>query len=179
MGPIAYSLCAKPVIGVVMFVTGQCAIPPLFDGVPIRMDRADATATARFKAPVDKSYPLLVTFTFADADARRRDVVIGERHDSYCDGRPHAQVPPFARDGLGRPIPLRIVVRAARDGTVVAERSVESLCICSHGPLDKSRHLTNIALRRGEYIAEVTNLAAQPELAGVRAELMLAGGMGK
>ncbi|WBS04597.1 DUF5625 family protein [Pseudoduganella sp. SL102] len=144
------------------------------------MDQADATATARFKAPVDKSYQLLFTFRFADDDTMRRNVTIGNRHNTYCDGRPYAQVPSFARDCLGRPMPLRIVVRASRGGTVVAERTLESLCISSHGdPLRKTRHLTIIALQQGEYIAEVTKLAAQPELAGVRAELMLAGGTGQ
>ena len=180
MGPIAYALCAKPVIGLMMYATAQCAFPPLFQGVPLAMAQAGATATARFTVPVDKSYPLLVNFTFPDNEARLRDRIVGERHDSYCDGRPYAQVPSFARDGLGQPIPLRVVVRRQGDGRIVAERTVDSLCVSAHDLRSrKSRHVADVALTRGDYIAEITNLAAQPGLAGVAVDVMLAGGMGK
>lgn len=176
MGPIAYSLCAKPVVGLLMFVTAQCAFPPPFSHAALPLDAAGTIATARFDAPVDTTYQLLVTFAFPDAESVYRDQVVGSRHDKYCDGRPYDQVPGFARDGLGQPIPFRFAIRRASDGAIVAERTVESLCIVSQGGrFAKTRQLASVPLPRGEYAAEITNLAAQPGLAGVRAEVMLAG----
>ncbi|QBE62413.1 DUF5625 family protein [Pseudoduganella lutea] len=176
MGPIAYSLCAKPVIGPLMFITAQCAFPPLFQGVPLRLDQAGAVASASFAAPVDTTYRLLIRFTFPNRQSMNGDRIVGSRHDRYCDGRPYGQVPAFARDGLGQPIPLHIVIRRASDAATVIERTVESLCINAHGAdLTKTRGIASVTLPRGKYSASITNVTQQPGLAGVHAEVMLAG----
>ncbi|HYD61685.1 MAG TPA: DUF5625 family protein [Noviherbaspirillum sp.] len=181
MGPTTYLLCQKPVIGLVMWAATLCAFPPLFSDAPIELAVAGATVTRSFTVPVEKGYPLALNFRFPSVEARLGDQIVGDRHDEKCNGKArYEEIPEIQRSGLGRPIPLKVVVRKTADRSVVVEQTFESLCITSHnGTNAKTRTIGWLTLPIGDYIAEITNLQAQPGFSGVVTTVSLYGGQGK
>lgn len=180
MGPTTYSLCQKPVIGLVMWVTSLCAFPPLFSDVPIELTVTNATATSTFTAPVDKIYPLDITFEFLSVEARLNDQVVGDRYSETCiENVRYDEIPEVKRKGLGRPIPFKVVVLKAADRSIVVNQTFESKCISSHNGTKKTRTIGWLALPIGDYVAEVTNLQAQSDLTSVTTTISLDGGSGK
>jgi hypothetical protein len=69
MGPLTYSLCHKPVLGLAMFVAGACGFPPLFHEEPFPLQQASAGFVKEFEAPVSKPYSLLLVFGFPSANS--------------------------------------------------------------------------------------------------------------
>jgi hypothetical protein len=181
VNPITYSLCQKPIIGAVMWVTSLCVFPPLFSGEPINLSVAESIASKAFVVPVDKKYALEVTFEFESIDARLNDQVVGNRFDERCLGDVrYAEVPEIGRAGLGRSIPFKVVVKKANDHAVVLERTFVSLCATSHDLTNKkTRTIGWLELKRGDYAIEVKNLQSQPDLELVRTYISLTSGQGK
>ncbi len=132
-------------------------------------------------APVDKKYPLEVTFEFESADARLNDQIVGSRFDERCLGEVrYEEIPESSRVGLGRPIPFKVVVHKANDRAVVLERTFVSLCVTSHDLANKkTRTIGWLELKRGEYTVEIMNIQAQPGLERVRTHISLNSGHGK
>jgi hypothetical protein len=181
MGPITYSLCQKPVIGLVMFATTLCAFPPLISDLPLSLAESGTVATKAFTVPVDKSYFFDVNFEFPSADAFLHDSTVGTRFDANC-RLPYHDIPIQKRDGLGRPIAFHVLIRRRSDRAVVIDRTFESLCLYARGGPKwtvKTRTIGRVELTRGQYIAEIENLEAQPGLAGVKASVSLVAGHGK
>lgn len=180
MGPIAYSLCQKPIIGVVLFITSLCAFPPLFMGEPITLTTAGSKVSKAFSVPVEKKYPLVVSFEFQSIETRLSDQIIGDRHSRDCDGEVRFEdIPEIRRAGLGQPIPFKVVVRSASNRQVVVDRTYNSLCITSHNGNEKTRTIGWLELPRGDYTVDVTNLQAQTGLDGVMTQISLYAGQGK
>lgn len=181
MGPTTYSLCQKPIIGVAMWIASLCAFPPLFSDEPIDIAATGATIKKPFHAPVEKSYPLAVTFEFPSLEARLNDQVVGDRYSDKCQGDiRYEEIPEIQRKGLGRPILFRVVLRKAADRSVVLDRTFVSLCTTSHdGKNSKTRTIGWFPLEIGDYVAEVSNLEAQSGLPGVKTTISLYGGQGK
>lgn len=182
MGPIAYALCQKPVVGLVMFVSSLCVFPPLVFEKAVPLAVAGSTVATAISVPVDKSYFLELNFQFSNADAARRDVILGSRYDKHCEqGEQDQHLAMADIPGSGRAIPLRVTVRRKSDNAVVAGRTFVSRCFSSNSELraTKSRLLGAIPLNRGEYMLEVTNLEAQAGLEEVTASFSLVAGYGK
>ncbi|NHZ91660.1 hypothetical protein F2P45_22010 [Massilia sp. CCM 8733] len=182
MGPIAYSLCQKPVIGLVMHITFACSFPPLIADQPLALSEAGVTASTAFSVPVDKRYSLDLTFAFQNAWAMRQDEIVGSRYDKHCEpGVNYGDIPVAQLPGLGRPIPFRVAVQRKSDKAVVIERTFTSLCKVSGG-IDrarKTRQIGRLDLTRGEYILVITNLERQAGLDGVATSFSLVPGHGK
>ena len=179
MGPITYSLCQKPVIGLVMYITSACAFPPLFHGEPFPLQRAGAHIVKEVKAPIDHVYDLQLDFQFSSAQAMGADALVGSRYDAHC-ARPYADIPEAHREGLGQPIPLHVRVREKRTGALIMDKVFDSLCITSSASWDfqKTRTAGRIDLKQGRYLIEVRNIKGQA-LAGVTTTLALVPGGGK
>lgn len=179
MGPTTYSLCAKPVVGTAMWISSLCAFPPPLPQAEISLNSPGSVLTASFEAPVEKSYPLILVFTFASADERMRDKLVGSTYNEYCQGKPFEEIPEKYREGLGKPIPLRVFVKKADDSSVILDKTFESLCTTSAATTTKNRTVGYLPLPRGKLSIEVVNLQPQPEFQGVKVGVMLAGGAGK
>ncbi len=181
MGPTTYALCHKYFIGPAMWIAGLCAFPPLFSGQQIDLSVTGALVTKSFEVPVEKSYPLAVTFEFASVEERLSDKIVGERYGELCRGDVrYDAIPEGQRKGLGQPIPFRVVIRRAADNSIVIDRTIVSLCVTSHdGKNAKTRTIGWLPLATGNYVAEVTNLERQSSLPGVKAAISLYGGYGK
>lgn len=181
MGPITYSLCQKPIIGLALWAASLCAVSPPFSGVPIDLAHSGTRMTKSFRVPVAKQYLLARTFQIASVEARLADQAVGDRFDRNCEGKiRYEDIPERERIGLGRPIPFRVVVRRAADRSVLVDETFVSLCLVSHdGHGAKTRTIGWLALPVGDYMAEVTNLQAQPALAAVGASISLYSGQGK
>jgi hypothetical protein len=184
MGPIAYSLCQKPLIGLGMFVTGLCAFPPLIPDTPLPLAEAAPPVAVAFTVRVDKSYQFDLKFTpQAPQDLQRIGEVAGTNYDgAYCEGGVDYQDIPLARRaGLGRPIPIRVLIRHQPDGAVVADQTFVSLCRFAHGGADQAvmRKIGRVHLAPGDYRAEVSATAALPALAGIKTSFLLVSGGGK
>jgi hypothetical protein len=182
MNPLSYSLCQKPVLGLMMFVSGMCAFPPLFLEAPLPLQRAGARVIEEVEAPVGKAYFLDLVFTFPSAAAARDDEVVGSRFDDVC-LRNEAGVPELRRSGLGRPIPIHVRVRDQRSGTVSIDKVFYSLCLSSSGPTGtgytKHRTAGRLDLPAGRYLIEVRNMESQAGLEDVRTAVSLVAGQGK
>lgn len=182
MGPIAYALCQKPVIGLLMYMSSACVFPPLVQQAPLSLMTAQSSASAAFTVKVEKAYTIELNFEFPDGEALRRDQIVGSRYDSNCEpGVKYEDIPEAKRAGLGSPIPLHVVVRRPSDNAVVADQVLTSLCTVStsFAPPTKSRSVQRIALTRGDYVLEVTNLQAQAGLDGIETSFSLVAGHGK
>lgn len=182
MGPTTYALCQKPVIGLLMYVSSLCAFPPLVKHAPLPLASAQSSASAAFTVQVEKTYTIVLAFAFPDAAALRRDEIVGSRYDSHCGPDvKYDQIPLAQRAGLGRPIPLHVVVRRASDRAVVMDQEMTSLCKVStqFEPPIASRQIGQIALGRGDYVIDVTNLQAQDGLEGVKTSFSVIAGFGK
>ncbi|MCC2957845.1 DUF5625 family protein [Massilia sp. IC2-477] len=173
MGPITYALCKKPVIGLVLFASSACAFPPLFHDEALPLQQAQAGFVKEFRAPVSKTYFLELRFHFPTAQAKDDDMVVGSRHEVDCkrDGAEQA--------GAGRPIPIHVLVREKRSGTLMLDKVVDTLCISDGTSLVKQRRAARLELARGDYIAEIRNLESQSGLDGVRTTVSLFSGMRK
>ncbi|TAN47505.1 MAG: hypothetical protein EPN21_17510 [Methylococcaceae bacterium] len=163
-----------------MWMLFLCVFPPLFSGEMIDLNIGDATMKTSFHVPVEKIYPLDITFEFPSVEARLSDQIVGDRYNEDCNGDiRYEEIPEIRRTGLGRPIPFRIVVRKKADESIVLDRTIVSLCITSHGGKDKVRTIGYLPLAIGDYVAEVMNLEKQAGLAGVKTTIGLYGGHGK
>lgn len=180
MGPLTYSLCHKPVIGLVMYITSACAFPPLFYDEPFALQRAGARVVKEVEAPIDHVYKVNLAFHFPSAQARDADTLVGSRYDANCE-RAHAEIPEAQREGLGRPIPIHVRVWEKPGGALILDKTFDYLCMSSSSPGEfiKTRSAARVELRRGRYLVEVHNVIAQPALDGVKTTLGLVPGGGK
>lgn len=181
MGPLTYALCQKSVIGVGMLMTGLCAFPPLIPDTPLPLAVAGPAVTVAFTVPVDKSYEFDLRFTArGKEDMQRIGKVAGTHYDGdYCEGKTgYEQIPLARREGLGQPIPIRVVLRRQPDGAVVADQTFESLCRFAYGGADMSvlRKIGRVELVRGDYSAEVSSPVAVPGLEGIKTSFVLVSG---
>jgi hypothetical protein len=77
---------------------------------------------------------------------------------------------------------FHVLIRRQTDNAVVIDRTFDSLCLNAQGGPKgyvKMRTIGRIELTRGQYIAEIENLEAQPGLAGVKTSVYLVAGHGK
>lgn len=179
MNPLTYSLCQKPVLGVLMFASSLCVFPPLFQDEPLPLQRA-ASFVKDFEAPVGRSYFLEIGFDFPSTASLRDDQVAGSRYDDNCE-RDYAAIPQSQRTDLGRPIPLHVLVRDTRSGKVALDKVFNSLCITSTAAsgLQKTRTMGRLDLAAGKYTIEVGNVTPQNGLDGVKTTVSLVAGHGK
>ncbi|MDP3837643.1 MAG: DUF5625 family protein [Methylococcales bacterium] len=180
MNPITYSLCHKPVIGMVMFITSLCAFPPLFSHIPIALDKAGAIAYSSFSVPVTKKYVLEIDFEFPNKEAKSKDEIVGDRYNENCRGNiKYQDIPEKERIGLGKPILFRVIIRNQKNNAVITDKVFESLCVISGFKNEKTRTIGWLDLTEGKYSAEVINLDAQKNLEGVKTSIILNSGHGK
>ena len=102
---------------------------------------------------------------------------MGERHDESC-GRAYETISTAQRAGLGRPIPVHVLVRERRTDRVVLDKVFTTLCITSRGGpgFRKTRTVARFALARGNYILDVRSLEDQPGLEDVETTVSLVSG---
>ncbi len=177
MDPLTSSLCHKPVIGLALFVANACGFPPLFQGEPFALRQAGASMSREFDAPVAKPYSLNLNFRFPTAAASLADDIVGSRHDAACD-RPYESISLAQREGLGRPIPVHVLVREKASGRIALDQVVDTLCITSRGgpAFTKTRTAARFPLAKGSYILEVRSLENQPGLDDVETTVSLVSG---
>ena len=163
-----------------MFVMSVCTFPPLFSGESINLTVSDSMVIKKFSVPVDKNYPLAIVFKFESDDARLKDKIVGDRYSEYCrDNVSYEQIPVIKRQGLGIPIGFNVIIRNTRDNSVVINKIFESLCASSGSDREKTRIIGFLDLKKGNYIAEISNIKAQAGLLKVNTSLALYGGYGK
>ena len=153
--------------------------PPLFANVPFSLETEGTSISQEFSAPVDRKYNLTLTFDFPTTEDRLKDEIVGSRYEARCND--HVEdISPQIASGLGRKIPLRVVIRRNQDKSVVVEKDFVSWCVTSWGSKTKTRSVGWVELNQGEYIAEVINVAAQEGLGNVHTTVSLVpGGSGK
>ncbi len=176
MGPITYSLCQKPVIGLMMWATTLCTFPPLIDDEPFFIKEKKPSISIPFEVPVEKNYSLKMNFIFPTTEARLQDEFVGTRYNQYCqDNIKYNRIPELDRKGLGQPMTFKIVIQK-KDGSIVFEETVESLCVTSHRRNIKTRTITRIPLLEGEYLAKITSLDNQNNFKDVNTSIRLDAG---
>ncbi|MDB5748879.1 MAG: hypothetical protein JWP72_3727 [Massilia sp.] len=174
MGPLTYSLCHKPVLGLAMFVAGACGFPPLFHEEPFPLQQASAGFVKEFEAPVSKPYSLLLVFGFPSANSIRSDEVAGTGDNSNCE-RDYEDIPEPQRAAVGRPIPVRVSIREKRTGAVEFDSVFNSLCTTSTAATgnERTRTVARFPLTAGKYIIEIRNMASQAGLDDVKTTVSL------
>lgn len=154
MGPITYSLCQKPIIGTVMWLTSLCGFPPLFTNVSISLDKAGTSVSVPFTVPVDKDYSLSAKFEFPSVEERVKD----------------------QRFRFGRNMPFRLVIKNESGKLIVADQTYNSLDCNSHSSEKLSCTIGSVELKQGNYIAEVTSLKAQSDVGNIKTSISLTSG---
>jgi Domain of unknown function (DUF5625) len=191
MAPIIFSLCYKPVIGIVMIVLFLCGAPRLFSDEPIDLTIGGSSFTRSVTAPIDMTYALVLTFEFPSVEARLHDQIAGSTYANLCMGLVshdtpeferirYEDIPDMQRRVLGLPIPFKVVVQKATDGSVMVDHTFQSLCITSiDGRKKKQRDIAWLQLPIGDYTVKVTNLQAQSDLPNVHTTISLHGKQAK
>lgn len=176
MGPTAYALCQKGIIGPAMWIVGLCAFPPLISSTVLPLQTVGTVTSSSFTVPVDKNYQFLLEFEFTSTEARLQDKIVGNNYAAGCQSNPTALA---GQPEYGRLIPIRVVIRRSNDRSVVVDSRYETLCLQSHINNRKSRSIGWVTLSRGEYTAEITNLAVQDGLLDTKTSFSLVPGSGK
>jgi Domain of unknown function (DUF5625) len=176
MGPTTYALCQKAFIGPAMWIMGLCSFPPLISDLSFSLDAAGTPVASAFSVPVDRSYEFVLDFEFASTEARLQDRIVGTNYEAACSTEPTSLL---GKSEYGRPIPIRVVIRKSSDKAILVESEFLTLCVKGQISNRKSRSIGWVALPRGEYIAEVTNLAVQEGLAEMKTSISLVPGGGK
>jgi len=177
MGPIAYSLCQKPVIGLLMWATSMCTFPPLFDNVTLNVSEVNSSISVDFEVEVERNYNLEMSFAFASKMLYKEDDVVGSRYSQYCfDNVKFKDIPLKERTNLGKPLEFTVLVKEKESKLIVYDETIESLCITSHRYNSKVRLLAKIPLKEGEYIVNVTSLNSYKSLNDVNTTLTLNSG---
>jgi hypothetical protein len=176
MGPIAYALCQKAILGPAMWITGLCSFPSLIENVPLPLDAVATVRSSSFTVPVDKNYEFLLEFEFVSTEARLQDKMVGSSYAADCEDNPTSLL---EKPEYGHPIPIRVVIRHAVNRAVIVDAKFITLCIQGHAGNRKMRSIGWVTLARGEYTAEVTNLAIQDGFANIKASVSLGPGSGK
>jgi Domain of unknown function (DUF5625) len=183
MGPIAYSLCQKPILGVAMWLASACAIPPLFAEVPINLVVPETKVTVTFNAPAELKYFLGLSFEFeSDEDRFCGTIVSGSVENCYgntdSNEKPLSEVRKHPLGGL--PIPFKVVIHRASDKSIVTEKKFIFSGEWAHdGKIKEDKVIGELALKSGAYTAEITNLAARSGFENVKTKLFLRAGGGK
>lgn len=171
---LAYTVCEKPVIGLVLWLASMCVRVPLAGPLPLELGTAGTRIEATFKAPAERKFALSVEFKFPEAARATVNRIVGQNYSSDCEiGLEN--VPEERRVWLGRPIPFHVVVRDMATGAVLRDETIASVCRTSHGTNSVTRQITLLDLKPGAYALAVTNLEAQPGLEAVKTVILLAG----
>ncbi|MDM1020942.1 DUF5625 family protein [Acinetobacter sp. VNK23] len=175
MNSLTYSLCQKPVIGVVMWMTGLCAFPPLFSSLPIDLTHQGTLASTEFRVKVEKSYHLSLAVEFESTQKRLDDLAIGNHFNQYCTGKiNYNNIPPEQKMGLGQPITFQVIIRKADNKQIIFNQQFQSLCSTGHDGKNKNyRTIGWIPLKQGSYIIEVINLQSHSQLKNTKTTLSL------
>ncbi|HJW56598.1 MAG TPA: DUF5625 family protein [Burkholderiaceae bacterium] len=176
MEPATYALCQKAAIGPALWIAGLCAFPPLISNLALPLSAAGAAVATSFTVPVDKNYQFVLQFEFASTEARLQDSIVGRNYRAECDKEPTSLA---GKPEYGRPIPIQVVIRKAKDRSIVVDEQFTSLCVLGHADNRKTRSIGWVALTRGEYTVEVTNVTAQDGLTTTRTFISLVPGGGK
>jgi hypothetical protein len=171
-----------------MFIFFLCGAPQLFEDAPIDLTLAGSMVTRKVHAPVDMNYHLQAAFEFPSTTVRVNDQVIGQNYTKHCMGLAvsnfdlvsgerirYEDIPDIERSELGHPIPFRVVIRTANDRSIVVEETFESLCTRGWSEKFKFRDIAWVHLPIGDYVVDVTNLEAQPDLNNVNTTISLRG----
>lgn len=179
MGPITYSLC-QSFVGAALWLTGACVFPPPIPPAAVSLSAPGRILDSAFVSPVETTYSLSLKFEFPTTEDRLNDSLVGNRFSNHCWGETmYDTIPVNERQGLGRPVPLRIVLRAAATNTVVLDKTFHSLCSSGHVDNYKTRLVGRISLDRTRYTLEVHNVLAQPDFERAKITLALIPGQGK
>lgn len=178
MTPRRYALCRKPVIGLLMWITGQCVFPPLFEAPAPDLAQAGSKVTQPFDVAIELPYQFELAFDFGTHQAYTEDRILGSWPDPRC-WTPDAPAPAAGTPGLGSELPMRLQVKRVADGQPVHDQVHRLPCPSGHAPPRKDRYLAAVMLPPGRYTATVTNLEAQTGLEGASVQLRLSPPRGK
>jgi hypothetical protein len=160
-----------------MWAAFLCTFPPLIDDTEISLERSGLVLNQSFEAPVGKSYSLYLNFVFPSVEARLHDVIVGDRYRPECiELKRYDDIPEKIRIGLGRPIPLRVVVRKSEDKSVILEQTFQSWCSAWHAGSTKGRIVGFVSLEHGAYTIEVFNEQVQTGLSEIKTYIGLVSG---
>lgn len=181
MNAITYSLCGKPVIGLVMFATGLCVFPNPVERAPISLGNAGSSAQAEFEAPVSKPYYLELVFAYTEGKSQEARSLVGERQVPTCSVR-YASPDAIAADSAfpGVATPVEVTIQSVASRSVVEHFFLSGSCGASwYAKGEIGRTLTAIDLQQGKYSLTVKNLKAHEALRSVTANISLSPGSGK
>ena len=153
MGPIAYSMCQKPVIGILMFATNLCAFPPLIYNEPL----LEIGASKEFNVPVDKSYSL--------------DFHLFTRQSMECASAASFQI---KETSIDIPFSFHVVIAKQLDQSAVLAK-IFQVSFKVAAPTDSQSQSSNqwsnsikIELARGDYTARIDAIDQSGCFAGIK-----------
>lgn len=180
MGPVTYALCQKPVIGLLMYMSTLCAFPPLILEEPLSLVRVGSSVSKAFVVPVDKTYWFDLALEFPSMEALQRNPM--PKPGYGCAAGTAAEETPMESGKAVGAIPIHVSIRRQSDGRLIMDQTFMSRCQFA---MSGGEHPTlwqeigRVELTPGKYVAEVSNVEAQPGLDGVKTSFSLVGGHGK
>lgn len=178
MSPLTYSLCGKPIIGLVMFATGLCVFPNPVHRLPFSLGNEGAVAQAEFEAPVTKPYFLELVFGYAEGNSQQARSLVGERQVPTCSVR-YASLETVSTDTAfpGIATPVEVTIQSANNSAVVEHFFLSGSCGASwYAKGEIGRTLAAINLKAGKYRLTVKNLRAHESLQSSNTSISLSPG---
>jgi hypothetical protein len=181
MGPITYSLCQTKGLGLIMWICGLCAFPPLIDDVPIFLDDEQTILSLPFEVSIDKKYLFKLELRFKTNEERIENGLLGTyySHDYCRNDVDYDAIPESERKTLGQPILFNIKILDRATQAVVQDKNFTSLCKASHSVLSNYRQIGWVDLTEGQYIAKIRILEKQKNVDNIQSFISLVSGGAK
>lgn len=159
------ALCAKPLIGVLMWIGSLCASNQLLGDATVSLSLPGEVLAREVLVPMNERYRLTASFRYADRAAYDAPSAAGgvahASHPACKSAQQYDALGEVERAALGAQIALRVTI-AEPSGKVVSRTTFASRCVQSWGHLTKSREFGWIDLKKGRYVVSVENLVGVP-----------------
>lgn len=152
MNELTYSLCQKPVLGLVMYLSSLCVFPPPLENVPLPLDRPGGIAEGEFEAPATTAYSIELVFKYSEKEFAATNGVVGSGQAATCKDKYSSLESIRIPDGFsGIATPLEISIRTP-NGTSVEHFFVSGACGAAWWAKGEiGRILATVDLPRGNY----------------------------
>lgn len=181
MNEVTYSLCHKPIIGLVMYLSSLCVFPRPVENVPIALADPSSAAETEFESPVAKPYLLELVFKYPDGQFEKANAIVGRGQSQSCRDKFSSVESVRIPSGFsGTATPLEVTVRVLSSGSVIEHFFVSGACGAAWWTKGEiGRTLAIIDLQKGKYHLVVKSVARNETPKPILTTISLSPGLSK
>jgi hypothetical protein len=144
MNTITFSMCQKPVIGIIMWLTSMCATNQALHDTYLNINKPNDFTVQNITIPMDEVYTFRVLLSLADIKAKIQEHGV----DPSCS---------IALDNTKSPLTLAVDLLTEK-GANVGHFELSPTCPRPKWQDDSSIVVGSIPIKKGKYKIQITNL---------------------